>query len=208
MFGAGYSSPSDYETFIRWANWSSRGTTINKIIDIEWTDIFASLVTGTKSRVGEVIPGGRSRIFSPFPQPTGEIRMYRNKIIYKYGYATPAFICCVVWMIWALTCLYMAMAPRYKKKISVSGLSSTINKLSVGRLLPQWASVITGSDHPRHEIGLATRDWIRRDGREKVDISGWPFERPDRVRRRRLRKEASGELGNKSRQATEARESI
>lgn len=152
---------------------------MNKIVDLQWTDVYASLVTGTKSRLGNVVPGGRSRVFFPFPESTGEVLVYRKKIIYQYEYAAPAFVCCFVWMIWVLTCLYMWMVPRYKEKISASGLTTLINQLSVGRFLSQGVGSTRLSNDFKHKYALKTKDWLKVDGQRRVAISGWLFQQPD-----------------------------
>lgn len=169
---------------------------MNKIIDLEWTDIFANTVAGTKSRLGKVIPGGWSREFVPSPQSTGEVLVHRKKIVYEYAYATPAFLCCFVWIVWSLTCLYMSMVPRYREKISVAGLASMINKLSIGRLLSSNAAahISKEADSSNGTSGLKTKEWVRKDGQKSVDLSSWPRQQQPvgEARLRSSRKEGPG----------------
>lgn len=186
--------PSDHETFLRWLNASKNGLALEKVLHLQWTDIYASLVTGTKSRLGTFTPG-TPREYISNAKPTGEVFTRRNKVTYEYKFATPAIVCCFIWVVWAVICLYMSIAPRYKGRISLSGLSTMINRLSVGRSLVHTTDFTKQTGTLGNNAELTTKEWVREAGKTMVNMSKWPPELLDGQTGLRARKGVSDPVG-------------
>jgi|SRR3569833_352568 len=149
-----YQGSLDFGTLRRWQNLSNNPSTVPLIANLRWTDLMASLVTGTKSRLSS--PGSLAG--------DGEVLMYRNSITYRYEYGTLGFCCCSVWLLWVLICLYMAVTPRYMERISLGYLSWMVNKLSVGRALVR----LEKSGQPSGSE--STREWLMKDGKRVIAL--------------------------------------
>ncbi|KAK3682055.1 hypothetical protein B0T22DRAFT_484143 [Podospora appendiculata] len=115
---------------------------MHKMINLQWTEVISSLLTGTKSRFSAAA-GSDSKT-----PAIGEVQVYRKMVRYQYQYGTVAFLCCAIWLLWALICLFMFIVPQSRAKMSLSALSAMINNLPVGRAF---------------------------DGKMVMDLSKWPY---------------------------------
>ncbi|KAK3331859.1 hypothetical protein B0T19DRAFT_472860 [Cercophora scortea] len=166
LFRGSYSGSGglgDFAAFLRWQNLTSDPQTMHKLTNIRWTDIVSDLLTGTKSRFSATAGS------DPSIPVTGEVQVYRKMVRYQYKYGTVAFLCCAIWLLWALICLVMVIAPRLRAKMSPSGLSAMINKLSVGR------AFVAGKDREKwRSFEKTTKHWLEKDSKRVIDLSKWP----------------------------------
>ena len=89
----------------------------------------------------------------------------------------------------------MSIAPRYKGRISLSGLSAMINRLSVGRSLVHTTDFTEQTGTLGNNAELTTKEWVGEAGKTMVNLSKWPPELLDGQTGLRARKGVSDPVG-------------
>jgi hypothetical protein len=157
-----YSGGNNLGVYNKWADMSTSGEGIAKIINLIWTDAAANSVVGTKSWLPKPNVLARRQDAGNAPQALVPVHRFTRRVRYHLAYAIPAVIVLAIFAI--ALCLSFIMA--IFGDASPGRLRVFLMKTSVGRVMTS----LLQSDQVT--AGAPPKLWAERLGRMHIDYAG------------------------------------
>jgi len=138
-------------------------TSPQKIPNLQWTDIAASMLVGTRSRLGPSSSASNTTTSAP-----GQVLKAEKGVSYKYQYGVLGFLCCVLWLGCAALCVVMFTFPNFRYAISLSKVITLTNALCVGRTV----ALVVAPELSADSMVLSSKEWFQEAGKTRIVILG------------------------------------
>lgn len=140
----------------RWESLSGTADGAARVLALVWTDVFANIVVGTRSRAAEMRPDGVEYEAVP-----GLVSVFERRVAYDVRFAVPAVLLAALWVVVVVGAGWSAVVhgstPGRMKRL--------LNDTSLGRVIVESESVeLSGGK------GLGTKAWLANFGGLKVGL--------------------------------------